>query len=249
MVSTSLELFGVTLDYPVYSVRAKSLRSSVMNLAVGGRLMKDQSDTAVVRALSNIAFKIEEGDRLAIIGHNGAGKTTLLKVIAGIFEPTEGVVDVKGRLTSMIAVGLGMDPEASGIQNIYNMALMRLVRKSVIKERIPSIVEFAELGAFINLPVRTYSAGMVARLNFGVATELDADILVLDEWMGAGDAAFHDKAAKRMERFVASAKMIVVGTHDLGLVRHVCNKVCVLDGGRMSYFGPVEEYFERLEAA
>ncbi|MBW3560138.1 MAG: ABC transporter ATP-binding protein [Proteobacteria bacterium] len=248
-MSTSLELFGVTLDYPVYSVSAKSLRSSVMNLAVGGRLMKDQSDTAVVRALTNIAFKIEEGDRLAIIGHNGAGKTTLLKVIAGIYEPTEGVVDVKGRLTSMISVGLGMDPEASGIQNIYNMALMRLVRKSVIKERIPSIVEFAELGAFINLPVRTYSAGMVARLNFGVATELDADILVLDEWMGAGDAAFHDKAAKRMERFVASAKMIVVGTHNLGLVRDVCNKVCVLDGGRMSYFGPVEEYFERLAAA
>ena len=248
-MSTSLELFGVTLDYPVYSVRAKSLRSSVMNMAVGGRLMKDQSDTAVVRALSNIAFKIEEGDRLGIIGHNGAGKTTLLKVIAGIYEPTEGVVDAQGRLTSMINVGMGMDHEASGIQNIYNMALMRLVRKSVIKERVPSIVEFAELGAFINMPLRTYSAGMVARLTFGVATELDADILVLDEWMGAGDAAFQDKAAKRMERFVESAKMIVLGTHNLGLVRDVCNKVCVLEGGRMSYFGPVDEYFERLEAA
>jgi lipopolysaccharide transport system ATP-binding protein len=248
-MSASIELLGVTLDYAVYSVRAQSLRSSVMNLAVGGRFMKDQRDIAVVRALSNIGFRVEEGDRLALIGHNGSGKTTLLKVIAGIYEPSEGMVNVQGRITSMISLGLGMDAEASGLQNIYNIGLMRLVRKSVIKERIQSIVDFSELGAFINLPVKTYSAGMVARLNFAIATELEADILVLDEWLGAGDASFHEKAADRMNRFVEKAKILVIGTHSTTLVRQVCNKVCVLDGGRMSYFGPTDEYFDRLAAA
>jgi lipopolysaccharide transport system ATP-binding protein len=248
-LSTSIELFGVTLDYPVYSVRAQSLRSSVMNLAVGGRFMKDQRDVAVVRALSNIAFKVEEGDRVALIGHNGSGKTSLLKVLAGIYEPTEGVVDIHGRVTSMINMGQGMDPEASGLQNIYNLALMRLIRKSVIKERVPSIIEFSELGAFINLPVKTYSAGMVARLNFAVATELPADILILDEWLGAGDANFQDKAAERMNKFVEQARVVVIGTHNTGLVQRLCNKVCVLEAGRMAYFGPTEEYFGQPAAA
>jgi lipopolysaccharide transport system ATP-binding protein len=248
-MTVSVELFGVTLDYPVYGVRAQSIRSSVMNLAIGGRFMKDQRDITVIRALSNIAFKIEEGDRLAFIGHNGSGKTSLLKVVAGIYEPTEGVVDIKGRVTSMISVSAGLDVEASGLQNIYNLGLMRLIRKSVIKERVPAIIEFSDLGAFIDMPVKTYSAGMVARLMFAVATELEADILVLDEWMGAGDAAFADKATERMNRFVEKAKIVVLATHDPGLVQRVCNKVCVLEGGRMSYFGPTEEYYAQQHAA
>jgi lipopolysaccharide transport system ATP-binding protein len=248
-VTTSVELFGVTLDYPVYSVRAKSIRSSVMNMAVGGRFMKDNHDIAVIRALSNIAFKIEEGDRLGLIGHNGSGKTSLLKVIAGIYEPTEGVIDVKGRITSMINSGAGLDPEASGLQNIYNMGLMRMIRKSVIKERLPAIVAFSELGAFIDMPVKTYSAGMVSRLVFAVATELPGDILVLDEWLGAGDAAFADKAAQRMDDFVAEAKIVVLASHSTALIQRVCNKVCALEGGRMQYFGPTAEYYEQNAAA
>ena len=248
-MTTSVELFGVTLDYPVYSVRAKSIRSSVMNMAVGGRFMKDNNDIAVIRALSNIAFKIEEGDRLGLIGHNGSGKTSLLKVIAGIYEPTEGVVDIKCRLTSMINVGAGLDPEASGLQNIQNMGLMRMVRKSVIKERVPAIIEFSELGAFIDMPVKTYSAGMIARLVFAVATELPGDILVLDEWLGAGDADFAGKAAARMEAFVERAKIVVLASHSMALIQQVCNKVCVLEGGRMQYFGPTQEYFDHHAAA
>jgi lipopolysaccharide transport system ATP-binding protein len=248
-LTVSIELFGVTLDYPVYSVRAKSIRSSVMNMAIGGRFMKDNQDIAVIRALSNIAFRVEEGDRLGLIGHNGAGKTSLLKVIAGIYEPSEGVVDIKGRLTSMVNVGAGMDPEASGLQNIYNMGLMRMIRKSVIKERVPAIVAFSELGAFIDMPVKTYSAGMVSRLVFAVATELPGDILVLDEWLGAGDAAFGGKAADRMDAFVSEAKIVVLASHSTALIQRVCNKVCVLEGGRMAYFGPTGEYYAQHAAA
>ncbi len=248
-MTTSIELFGVTLDYAVYSVRAQSLRSSVLGMAVGGRFMKDQHDVTVIRALSNVSFKVEEGDRLGLVGHNGSGKTSLLKVIAGIYEPTEGVVSIKGRLTSMINVGAGLDHEASGMQNIYNMGLMRMVPKRVMKERVPKIVEFAELGAFIHMPVKTYSAGMVARLVFSVATELDPEILVLDEWLGAGDAAFREKAAQRMDRFVQNAKIVVIASHDVGLIQKVCNKVCVLQGGRVTYFGPTQDYYEHHAAA
>lgn len=248
-MTASIELFGVTLDYAVYSVRAQSIRSSVIGMAVGGRFMKDQHDVAVIRALSNITFKLEEGDRLGVIGHNGSGKTTLLKVLAGIFEPTEGVVSVQGRITSMINIGAGLDGEASGLQNIYNMGLMRRVPKKVIKERIPAIVEFSELGAFIDMPVKTYSAGMVARLIFGVATELDPDILILDEWLGAGDASFREKAAERMDRFVDNAKIVVIATHDPGLIQRVCNKVCVLQAGRITYFGPTQDYYDHHAAA
>lgn len=248
-MSVSIELYGVTLDYAVYSVRAQSLRTSVMTMAVGGRFMKDQRDVTVIRALSNIAFKVEEGDRLGLVGHNGSGKTSLLKVLAGIYEPTEGMISIKGRVTSMINIGAGMDGDASGLQNIYNMGLMRMIPKKVMKARVPGIVEFSELGAFINMPVKTYSAGMVARLVFAVATELDPEILILDEWLGAGDAAFRDKAGQRMERFVDQAKIVVIASHDVGLIQKVCNKVCVLQGGRVTYFGPTQDYYEHHAAA
>lgn len=248
-MTASIELYGVTLDYAVYSVRAQSLRTSVMNMAIGGRFMKDQRDITVIRALSNIGFRLEAGDRLGIIGHNGSGKTSLLRVVAGIYEPTEGVVQIQGRISSMISIYSGMDSEASGLQNIYNLALMRMIRKNVIKDRVAAIVEFSELGAFINLPVKTYSAGMVARLAFAVATELNADILILDEWLGAGDASFFEKSATRMERLVEQSNIVVLATHDNGLVRRVCNKVCVLNAGRMTYFGPTESYFEQNAAA
>lgn len=248
-MANSIEVRGVTLDYPVYSVKAQSLRNAVLNLAVGGRLMRTRGDTMVVRALSNVSFTLEEGDRLALVGHNGSGKTTLLKVIAGIFEPDIGDVKVRGHVTSMVQLGAGVDWEASGLENIRKMATMRMVPKKVIDERIPAIIEFSELGAFIDMPWRTYSAGMMARLMFAVATELDPDILVLDEWLGAGDAAFREKAGDRMENYVRRAKTVVLGTHDVALVQRVCNKVCLLDAGVIKFFGSTDDYFSRPAAA
>jgi lipopolysaccharide transport system ATP-binding protein len=148
------------------------------------------------------------------------------------------VVNIQGRVTSMLNSGLGMDFEATGLQNIYNVALLRMVRRSVIKERVDSIVEFSDIGAFINLPVKTYSAGMVARLTFAIATELEADILVLDEWLGAGDAGFHEKAAARMKSFVDKARVVVIASHDPALVRNVCNKGVRAGRGSDELFRP-----------
>jgi len=241
-MSCSVRLEGVTLDYFIYSVKAQSLRNAVFNLAVGGNLYKSQGDVTVVRALENISLDLEEGDRLALVGHNGSGKTSLLKVIAGIYEPQKGLVEVKGRLTSMIAHGAGLDMEASGLQNIRKIGAMRMIPKKVVESRIDSIVEFSELGDFVRLPVKTFSSGMMARLMFACATEFEADIIVLDEWLGAGDAAFAQKAYNRMEGFVDKAQMVILGTHSFDLVARVCNKVIELAAGRAVFSGSTADW-------
>ena len=244
-----IKLTNVDLDYYVYSLRSQSLRSAVFNLAVGGRMYKAAGDVAAVRALAEINLEINEGDRIALVGHNGSGKTTLLKVIAGIYHPTRGELSIDGDITSMIAIGAGMDPEATGLRNIHKLGMMRRLSRKVIDSRIDAIAEFSGLGDFLHLPVRTYSAGMQARLMFAVATEFDADILVLDEWLSAGDAAFVQKAGERMQRMVEEAKIVVLATHDEDLVQRVCNRVCELSGGRIAFLGSTEDWVAYRAAA
>ncbi len=241
-MSCHVKLTGVTLDYTIYSVRAQSLRNLAMNMAVGGKLYRNQGDVTVMRAVSNIHIDAQEGDRIALVGHNGSGKTTLLRLIAGIYAPTQGTVDVRGSMTSMLALGAGMDTDATGLQNIRKMGAMRMIPKKVIDSRMDAIAEFSELGHFLQLPVKTYSSGMTMRLMFSVATEFDSDILVMDEWLSAGDAAFVAKATERMETFVDRAKILIIGTHNLGLVDKVCNKVCVLENGAAVFYGSVEDW-------
>jgi lipopolysaccharide transport system ATP-binding protein len=226
-------------------VRAQSLRSAVFNMAIGGKLYRNQSDVTVIRALENVSFELREGDRLGLVGHNGCGKTTLLKVLAGVYEPESGLLQSQGTINSMIAQASGLDLEATGLQNIRKIGQMRMIPNKLIQERTDPIVQFSGLGDFIKFPVKTYSAGMMARLMFACATEFEADILILDEWLSAGDAEFIAKASSRMAEFVKKAKIVVLGTHDFGLVDRVCNKVCELDAGRVAFFGSKIEWFER----
>lgn len=181
MTNTLIKAEHVHLVYPIYSVRAQSLRNTVMNLAVGGRLMRDSHDVVQVKALDKVSFTVDEGDRLGVMGHNGSGKTTLLKVLAGVYEPTSGQLEVNGRISSMIDISFGLDPEASGIENIVRMGRLRGMSGKQIKAKIPEIVEFSDIGAFVSLPMKTYSAGMQMRLVFAVATSFDPEILLLDE--------------------------------------------------------------------
>jgi lipopolysaccharide transport system ATP-binding protein len=242
-----IKLTNVDLDYFLYSLRSQSLRSAVFNLAVGGKMYKAAGDVAAVKALHGINLDIVEGDRIALVGHNGSGKTTLLKVIAGIYSPTRGDLTIDGDITSMIAINAGIDMEATGLRNIHKLGLMRRLSRKVIDSRVDAIAEFSGLGDFLHLPVRTYSAGMLARLMFAVATEFEADILVLDEWLSAGDAAFVQKAAQRMHRMVEDAKIMVMATHDHELVRRVCNRVCELQAGRIVFLGSTEDWFAYRE--
>jgi lipopolysaccharide transport system ATP-binding protein len=202
-----------------------------------------------VNALDGVSFELEDGDRLGIFGHNGSGKTTLLKVLAGIYEPTYGSITIRGKVSSMIDIGHGMDSEATGLENIRIMSQFRGFSQREITERIPEITEFAGLGNFIHLPVKTYSTGMVVRLMFSVSTCFEPEVLILDEWMGAGDAGFMEKAAARMDSFVDRARLVVVATHSTALIKRVCNKICVLETGKLKYFGPPNPYFETIGAA
>jgi lipopolysaccharide transport system ATP-binding protein len=236
-----IEVRGVTLDYPIYSVRAQSLRSSVAS-AVGGRFMKTSSAVTVMRALSNVSFTVERGDRLALVGHNGSGKTTLLKVLAGVYEPEGGIVNINGSVSSMLSLSIGLDMEASGLSNMRNLAAMQMMPKKEFEAKLPGIIEYSGLGPFINMPFRTYSAGMMARLTFSVATAMKADILIMDEWISAGDAEFVKKSSDRMHDLVDEASVVVIATHSNDLVDRICNKVVVMDGGRVQFFGSTADW-------
>lgn len=242
MSTPIVSLSSIELSYPIYSMKAHSLRNTLVNMAVGGSLLKDGRDVIHVRALDKVNFELYQGDRLGIIGHNGAGKTTLLKVLAGIFEPDRGHMQINGRVTSMIDVNIGLDSSLTGRENIMAMGRMRGYHTKQIIAKIPEITEFSELGSYIELPVKTYSAGMLSRLVFAVATSLDPDVLLLDEWIGAGDAAFHEKAAQRMTDILERARVLVLATHNIHLLTQVCNKVLVLDGGKQAFFGSTEDW-------
>ncbi|MDC7676493.1 ABC transporter ATP-binding protein [Asticcacaulis machinosus] len=239
-----IELTGVNLTYRIYSVRAQSLRNAIANVAVGGRLLKSGNDIVHVNALNGINFSLNEGDRLGIIGHNGAGKTTLLKVLARVYEPDTGHVRIDGRVSSMIDVSLGVDYELTGRENLINMGRIRGYSTKQILQKIPEIVEFTDLGQFIDLPIKTYSAGMVTRLIFGVATSLEPDILLMDEWIGAGDKFFVEKATNRLNEVLNKSRIIVLATHSWSLMSSLCNKVLVLNAGRQVFFGDIADWDE-----
>lgn len=198
--------------------------------------------------LKEINLKIEEGDRLGIIGHNGAGKSTLLKVISRIYKPASGNVQISGRVAPLIEVGAGFHPELTGRENAYlNGAIIGVSRKS-IQNRMDSIVNFAELNEFIDMPVKYYSTGMYLRLAFTVATEVPPEILILDELYAGGDAAFIEKANQRLERFVYESKILILVAHNMDYIQRFCNRVVVLDHGQIRAVGVPKETIERYLA-
>ncbi|ESQ91125.1 ABC transporter ATP-binding protein [Asticcacaulis benevestitus] len=239
-MSVLIRLNYVDLVYPVYSVRAQSLRNMMVNLSVGGKLLKDGSDIIHVQALSRLNFTLNVGDRLGVIGHNGAGKTTLLKLVAGIYEPTRGHIEVNGRISSMIDVGLGLDPNLTGRDNIINMGRMRGFTTRQIQLQMDELIEFSDLGSFIDLPVKTFSAGMASRLVFAVSTTLDPDILLFDEWLSTGDADFIVKAKQRMDSLLDKSRGMILASHSFPMIQLMCNKLLVLDAGEQVYFGEVD---------
>jgi len=244
MSNVVIELNGVSLSYPIYSIRAQSLRNAIADLAVGGKLLRDGRDVIHVGALNNVSFTLSDGDRLGLVGHNGAGKTTLLKVLAGVYEPDKGRVVVNGRISSMIDIGLGVDQALTGRENLINMGRIRGYTTKQIMAKMADIITFTDLGQFIDLPLKTYSAGMMTRLIFGVATSMDPEILLMDEWIGAGDKSFFDKATARLNDILTRSRVIVLASHNWNLIRELCNKLLVLDGGNQVYFGDIEGWDE-----
>jgi ABC-type polysaccharide/polyol phosphate transport system ATPase subunit len=248
----SIELDNVSVVFPVYSTGSRSLKKALMAATTGGRIGSD-ANHVVIQALDQVSLKFSDGDRVALIGHNGAGKTTLLRVLAGIYEPRIGSVRIEGRVTPMFDINLGIDPESTGYENIVLRGLyLGLTRKEILARR-DSVAEFTELGAFLDIPVRTYSAGMQARLAFAMATCIEPEILLLDEGIGAGDASFLEKANDRLDHFIKKAGILVLASHSVDLVRRLCNLAILMEHGRMVWSGSIEEglsvYHERHTAA
>lgn len=201
-----------------------------------------------VEALRGVSFALEAGDRLGLVGSNGAGKTTLLKVLYGIYEPTAGSVTTRGRVDALFNIRLGFRPEATGRRNIELRGLINGWGADVIAQRMDDIIAFSELDDFIDMPFKAYSQGMAARLAFAIATSLEPEILLMDEWIGAGDPQFQEKARARMEEIAARAGIIVLASHNHALLQRICNKVLHLEKGGVKSFGGAEEYFaERVE--
>lgn len=246
---SAVVLENVHVDFPIYNAR-RSLRKSLFERATGGLIAREgrHHDHIVIKALTGISLALQEGDRLALIGHNGSGKSTLLKVIAGIYEPTAGTVLARGRITQIFDAMPGLDSEDTGYENIITAGLLYGLSRDEIDSKIPEIEEFSELGEYLALPVRTYSSGMVTRLSFALATSLEPGILLMDETIGTGDARFAERAAKRMNDFISRSRILVLASHSDEIVRSICNKAALLQSGALIAIGPVKEILDRYHA-
>jgi len=231
---------NVSVDFPLYHGSARSLKKTVFARAAG-RLGEDSHHRTVVQALRDINFSLGTGDRLGLIGTNGAGKTTLLRTLAGIYEPVRGMVHVEGSVNALLDTQLGMNMELTGRENILLRGLYAGLSRARIRQLEEDVQDFAELGAFMDLPVRVYSSGMVVRLGFGLATAINPQVLLMDEWFLAGDARFMSKATERLENVVQGAEILVLSTHQNNALREWCTRLIWLDHGRMRADGPVED--------
>lgn len=237
-------LRDVAVDFQLYQ-SSRSFKSAAVNSAIGGLIGKSKTTGRVsVRALSDITLELKAGDRLALLGHNGAGKTTLLRVLGGIYHPTVGTIASEGHVVPLFDIGLGMDDEASGYENIMLRGLVMGFSRKDIQSRMNEIADFTQLGEFLNMPVRTYSTGMLVRLLFGIATSVKADILLMDEWLSAGDRDFIERANRRLQELVDSAHILVLASHDLNQLRRVCTKGIWLEHGRIKMLGPVGDVID-----
>jgi lipopolysaccharide transport system ATP-binding protein len=240
-----ITLTKASVEIPVFNSSTRSFTNSILNAATGGLITAHKGRHVSIRALSEIDLHIGPGDRLGIIGSNGAGKSTLLRLLAGIYEPTSGTAIREGSISSLVDISFGINPDNTGKENIFLRGkLMGLSRREII-QKMDEIVEFSELGDYINLPVRTYSSGMLLRLAFSVATSISADILIMDEWLSVGDEAFADRAQARLNDLVAKSEILVIASHKKSLIETTCNKVLWLDHGLVKAFGPTGDIINR----
>ncbi len=227
-----ISLKNVSVSFPIYGAGSASLKKTLAASVTGGRFGKE-TGVNVVQALSDINLELRSGDRLGLIGHNGAGKSTLLRTLAGVYEPSSGDFVRKGTVASLIDPSLGIEPDASGLENIMLRGLVMGMSKKQVEKLTPDICEFSGLGEYVNMPIRTYSTGMLMRLAFSISTSVQADILLMDEWLSVGDAEFTEKAEKRMKDVVSKSGILVLASHSPELIARECNRVIHLEHGRI----------------
>ncbi len=231
MKEVALDVAHVSIDYRDLSHMslAKSLKK--------GEVKK----TNVVRAVNDISFSVNKGEILGIVGRNGSGKTTLLRSIAGIFQPDEGIIDTHGNRVSLMAIGIGFNNNNTGRENILKSGMLLGCKLDYIKERMDEIIEFSELGEFIDRPVRTYSSGMYSKLSFSVTAILDTDIMLVDEVLSVGDERFRKKSFKKMEELMMSDRTVLIVSHATNTLKKFCDNVLWINDGRYVMMGQTDE--------
>ena len=248
---TRVSVDRLCLSFPVYHAENRTLKRSMAQAVAnrtgnraGSALIEDARHRITVDVLRDISFSLGSGERLGLIGGNGAGKTTLLRALAGIYEPVWGRVRMRGRIGTLLDTQLGMNMELTGVENVRLRCLFHGMSKSRIRAVLDNVAEFAELGDFISLPVKTYSSGMLVRLAFGLATAITPDILLMDEWFMAGDITFLEKARKRLETLVQESDALIMSSHQPDVVRQWCTRLIWLENGQIRRDGPTDEVLD-----
>jgi ABC-2 type transport system ATP-binding protein len=247
LIMAKLVLKNVSLAYPIYNMSSRSIRSQLVSAATGGLARQFSPRSVVIDALRGIDLELSDGDRLGLVGPNGAGKSTLLRLLAGVYEASEGSVFREGVIETLFDLSLGIDMDASGYDNIRLMATIRGFNRDRTEVLAAEVAEFSELVDYLHFPVRTYSAGMVARLGFSIATAVKPEILLVDEVLGAGDQYFLRKATMRIRDIAEQTNILVLASHSNHMVRQFCNKCAIMKRGRIVEFGSVDEIMSRYE--
>jgi ABC-2 type transport system ATP-binding protein/lipopolysaccharide transport system ATP-binding protein len=241
-------LKDASVEIPIYATGNNSLKTMLLRKAVGGRFGVAGSNL-IITALSGIDLEICDGERIGLVGHNGSGKTTLLRVLAGVYPPTKGEVTVVGRVSPMFDISLGMSVDATGIENVKICGALWGLSPQEIEAGMDDIIEFTELGDYLKIPVRTYSAGMLLRLSFAIATLRQPEILLLDEVIGVGDAEFMKKARARLAKIASRASILVLASHSDEIIRLFCTKAMWLTQGTVGAFGEVDAVLSAYHSA
>ncbi|MBP3593707.1 MAG: ABC transporter ATP-binding protein [Lachnospiraceae bacterium] len=241
MSETVLKVENVSVKYRLTEQKVDDLKDYLI------KLFKRELRYKEFLALDNVSFTLNKGDRLAIMGMNGAGKSTLLKVIAGVLKASEGTVTKRGKVVPLLELGAGFDMQYTGSENIYLYGAMLGYSKAFLDEKYAEIVEFAELGDFINVPLKNYSSGMKARLGFSIATIVEPDILILDEVLSVGDAKFRKKSEKKIMDMFDKGITVLFVSHNESQVRNLCTKGILLEHGKMTVSGTVDEVLEKYK--
>ena len=234
MRDTVIQVKDVYMHFNLMEEKVDSIKEYIVKLLKGKLLYND------FVALDHVSFEVNKGDILGLVGFNGAGKSTMLKILAGVLTPTSGTVKVKGSVAPLIEVGAGFDPELTARENIYLNGAILGFSKSFLDKKFDSIIEFAELQNFVNVPVKNFSSGMYARLGFSIATAVQPDILIVDEVLSVGDFRFQEKCEKRIREMIQDDVTIILVSHDMGMIESLCNKVVWLDHGTIKDIGDTD---------
>jgi ABC-2 type transport system ATP-binding protein len=247
----SIEIEHAYVDFPIFDAKSRSLKKAVLGKAVLGKAgghIGTESRVPVIEALRDVNLTLRQGERVGLVGHNGAGKSTLLRLMSGIYEPTRGRALIQGKIAPVFDLGVGMDPELSGYENIMVRGLFLGMTRRQMQQRVDDIADFTELGDYLTMPLRTYSTGMRVRLALGVVTSIDPEILLLDEGIGAVDAEFMAKARDRLNALVARSGMLVFASHSDEFLVELCDTAIWLDHGQVKHHGPLRDVLDNYAA-